>query len=161
MFSRTSLLCYLNTTTILYRLTLAQSTSNTSSCKAAPNTPSWPSTAQWNALNTSINGQLLAPLPPAAVCDRSLPVYDNTSCTQVTSQYPITDFHAKDPISVDSPNWENDACLPSSPSCILKQFPAYVANATNATHVQAAVNFAREQNVRLIVKGTGHDYLGR
>jgi len=27
--------------------------------------------------------------------------------------------------------------------------------------VKAGVDFARERNVRLIVKGTGHDYLGR
>lgn len=37
----------------------------------------------------------------------------------------------------------------------------YVVNATTPEHVQAAVNFAGKHNVRLNVKGTGHDYLGR
>jgi len=60
------------------------------------------------------------------------------------------------------PNWENNACLPNETyRCNLKQFPEYVVNATEAKHVQAAIDFARKWSVRLIVKGTGHDYLGR
>ena len=143
-------------------LSLPQSTSAGSSCKALPNTPSWPSKAQWNALNSSLSGQLLAPLPPAAVCDPSLAVFNNASCAYVASQWDFTDFHANDPVSVDWTNWENDACLPVLGShCNLQQFPAYVVDATEAIHVKLAVNFARRQNVRLIVKGTGHDFLGR
>ena len=37
--------------------------------KATPQSPYWLSTAQWQNLNTFISGQLLVPLPPAAVCD--------------------------------------------------------------------------------------------
>ncbi|KAL2049054.1 hypothetical protein ABVK25_010650 [Lepraria finkii] len=140
----------------------SQAASNNTTCKALPNSPTWPSTAQWNALNTSISGQLLAPLPPAAVCGTSLSIFNNASCAYVASQYSVSDFHAKDPVSVDQPNWENDACLPDSKyPCNLQQFPNYVINATEAAHVKAAVEFARVQDVRLIVKGTGHDYLGR
>jgi hypothetical protein len=36
-----------------------------------------------------------------------------------------------------------------------------VVNATTAEHVKAVVDFARNNNIRLIVKGTGRDYLGR
>ncbi len=135
---------------------------NSSSCKAIPSSSTWPSDAQWNALNASISSQLLAPLPPAAVCEPSLSVYNNDSCANVASQYTVSDYHSQDPVSVDQPNWENDACLPVlSSHCNVPQFPKYVVNATEAAHVKAAVDFAREQSVRLIVKGTGHDYLGR
>ncbi|KAI9706663.1 MAG: hypothetical protein M1836_003672 [Candelina mexicana] len=131
-------------------------------CKAQPNTPSWPSAEQWTNLNASVSGQLLAPLPPAAVCDSSLSVYDNKTCAYVTAQYSSSDFHARDPVSIDQPNWENDACLPvQGVKCDLNVFPRYVVNATQAEHVVKAVDFAREQRVRLVVKGTGHDYLGR
>jgi len=34
-------------------------------------------------------------------------------------------------------------------------------NATNKDDVKKAVDFAKENNVRLVVKGSGHDYLGR
>lgn len=132
------------------------------SCKAVPGSPSWPPDAEWSALNASISGQLLKPLPPAAVCDTSLSVFNKASCSYVASQYNSSSFHAQDPVSVDQTNFENDACLPSPEyHCNLQQFPNYVVNATKAEHVQAAVNFARARQVRLIVKGTGHDYLGR
>ncbi|KAL8895045.1 MAG: hypothetical protein Q9207_008319, partial [Kuettlingeria erythrocarpa] len=131
-------------------------------CKALPDTPSWPSQAQWNALNTSISGQLIAPLPPAAVCDPTLSVFNNASCAAVASQWSVSDFHAKDPLAVMQPNWEEDACLPvTGVCCDLQQYPRYTINATKAAHVQAGVNFARTHKVRLIVRGTGHDYLGR
>ena len=130
-------------------------------CKALPNSSSWPSIAEWNALTLSISGQVLRPLPPAAVCDESLLVFNNESCSFVASQYTVLDFHAKDPVYVDQSNWENATCLPGSEyHCYLPQFPPYVVNAIKATHVKAAVDFARLRNVRLIVKGTGHDYLG-
>ena len=132
------------------------------SCKATPHSSDWPPKAKWDALNVSISGQLLAPLPPAAVCDAALAVFDKVSCAQVASQWNVSDFHAKDPISIDQPNWEDDACLPTlGAPCNLQQFPKYVVNATEALHVKRAVDFAREQNIRLIVKGTGHDFLGR
>lgn len=38
---------------------------------------------------------------------------------------------------------------------------AYAVAAENSDDIVAAVNFAREHNLRLVVKGTGHDYLGR
>ena len=38
---------------------------------------------------------------------------------------------------------------------------AFAVEAENAGDVVAAVDFARKHRLRLIVKGTGHDYLGR
>jgi FAD/FMN-containing dehydrogenase len=37
----------------------------------------------------------------------------------------------------------------------------YVINATSAADVKAGVDFAREHGVRLIVKNSGHDFVGR
>ena len=37
---------------------------------------------------------------------------------------------------------------------------AYAVKARNTADVAAAVNFARDKNLRLVVKGTGHSYLG-
>jgi FAD/FMN-containing dehydrogenase len=37
---------------------------------------------------------------------------------------------------------------------------AYAVAARNSRHVAAAVNFARDHNLRLVVKGAGHSYLG-
>ncbi len=37
----------------------------------------------------------------------------------------------------------------------------YMVAAENTADIVAAVNFSREHGVKLVVKGTGHDYLGR
>jgi FAD/FMN-containing dehydrogenase len=37
----------------------------------------------------------------------------------------------------------------------------YAVAAESADDIAAAVDFARDNNVRLVVKGAGHDYLGR
>ena len=161
MYLKHSTSCLLHA---MLQLPLSSSISSTDSttCKANPQSLYWPSTAQWQALNSSISGQLLAPLPPAAVCDTSLSLFNNASCAYVASQYSISNFHAQNPVSVMQPNWENDACLPTVQGhCNLQQFPKFVVNATMPIHVKAGIDFARVHNVRIIVKGTGHDYLGR
>ena len=133
-----------------------------SSCKVSHGDPHWPSQDQWQSLNKSVDGRLLTGIPPAAVCDSSLPEYNAASCRNVDSFYTSTAFHVQDPVSLAAANWEDDACLPiQNASCRIDQFPRYVINASQASHVQAGVSFASKYHIRLIVKGTGHDYLGR
>ena len=115
------------------------------SCKATPSSSSWPSQALWDGLNASISGQLLAPLPPGAVCDISLPVHNDTACSYIASQYNISAFHAQNPVSLDQVGWELDQCLPyAGYPCNLQHFPKYVVNATQAIHVKAGKDFARK-----------------
>lgn len=47
----------------------------------------------------------------------------------------------------------------TSSHCLLGGFPEYVVNVTTAAQVQLAVNFARNLNIRLVVKNTGHEYV--
>jgi hypothetical protein len=59
-------------------------------------------------------------------------------------------------------NWNNDSCLPiPGVRCSGEGYPVYVVNAISVGDVKAGVDFAMENDVRLVVKGTGHDYLGR
>ncbi|KAF7125710.1 hypothetical protein CNMCM5793_002003 [Aspergillus hiratsukae] len=136
-------------------------------CKITPGSPSWPSQDDWLALNRSVGGNLLAVIPPALVCDQRYPAsYNKTSCATVNNLWYQGSFHTNNPISVHWPNFQNDACLPSSlangtTKCDLHPFPRYTVNATVAGHVAEAVKFAAKTGVRLSVKGTGHDFLGR
>ena len=58
-------------------------------------------------------------------------------------------------------NWNNDTRLPlPTATCSDEGYPVYVVNAASKEDVKAGVDSARERNVRLIVKETGHDYLG-
>ncbi|KAI8214680.1 FAD-linked oxidoreductase ZEB1 [Colletotrichum sp. SAR 10_77] len=118
----------------------------------------------WAALNESLGGRLLQPAAPGAVCHPGEPTYDAGRCADVRAGWSRFDFHKADPVSVMWDNWSNDTCLPDAAYlCRADGYSAFVVNATTPEHVKFGVDFgvARENNVRLIVKSTGHDYLGR
>ncbi|KAM5343620.1 hypothetical protein ACJ41O_012157 [Fusarium nematophilum] len=64
-----------------------------------------------------------------------------------------------------SPYWLNDSCSPfegaSSTSCDLGNMAVYAINVDSASTVAAGLKFAQEKNIRLSIKNTGHDYIGR
>lgn len=62
------------------------------------------------------------------------------------------------PPSLFSPNTNTTT---ANRTCTLGGYPVYAVNATTVAHIQLAVNFARSQDIRLVVKNTGHDYLGK
>ncbi|KAJ6446711.1 transmembrane alpha-helix domain-containing protein [Purpureocillium lavendulum] len=131
-------------------------------CKAFPGSASWPSIASWDKLNDTLGGRLLTPVPPAAVCHPEQATYNADACTTLTQQWTSFDFHTRDPVSIMWEQFSNDTCLPDPKyPCSASGYPPYVVNATTPEHVQAGVNFARENDVRLVVKGTGHDDNGR
>lgn len=58
----------------------------------------------------------------------------------------------------------NDTCRPTddpTASCTLGYYPVYVILAQTTAHIKAGIDFARQNNIRLIVRNTGHDFLGR
>lgn len=58
----------------------------------------------------------------------------------------------------------NDQCTltadPSDP-CTLGHYGVFIIDAQTKEHIQAGVNFARENNIRLIIRNTGHDFIGK
>jgi hypothetical protein len=85
--------------------------------------------------------------------------YNNESCTLLAVQWTNTSFHAINPVSAD---YNDVTCLPDNEHpCSSSGYPRYVVQATNANDVQQAVSFAAKTGIRLIVKGTGHDFLSR
>lgn len=70
---------------------------------------------------------------------------------------------ADDPTGIDFPLFEGVTCVPPSDArpdanCTLGGYPSYVVNVTSVTQIQLAANFARNRNLRLIVKSKGHDF---
>lgn len=128
-------------------------------CKPTSSSSNWPPQSAWQDLNNTVSGKLFADVPPASVCHPENPLYNNATCALVLSQWTNTSFHASNPVSVD---YNDEGCLPDARApCLASAYPAYVMHAINASDVQAAVKFAADTGVRLIVKGTGHDLLGR
>jgi hypothetical protein len=49
----------------------------------------------------------------------------------------------------------------SSGNCTHGGSPVYAVNVSSVNQIQLAVNFARNANLRLVIKNTGHCYLGK
>jgi hypothetical protein len=130
-------------------------------CKAIPGRPDWPSDADWAQLNTAVGGRLVKPPAPAAPCHQG-PTYNAAQCSQVRAGWGTADWHINHPTSVMWQNWANYSCpVETSAHCSGAGYPVYVVAAKTAQDVKAAVDFARTRNVRLNIKSTGHDFLGR
>lgn len=136
-------------------------------CKAHAGSAYWPDVPIWNRFYISIGGALLKPLPPAQSCySGTSNQTDSEYCNRATESWFHSDFHGSDPLSVAYPNWQSDGCLPISlyddpKDCNPEHFPKYVVNVSSASQVSETISFAVTHNVRLIVKGAGHDLLGR
>jgi FAD/FMN-containing dehydrogenase len=79
------------------------------------------------------------------------------------NQQSVDGSSVDDPTYTFYPGLQGRTCMaPVTPeqTCTLGGYPSFVVNATSVAKVQLAVNFARNSNVRLIVKNKGHDFNG-
>jgi FAD/FMN-containing dehydrogenase len=113
-----------------------------------PGEPGWPSPAEWAALAKSVGGRLVQVQSAFAVCQ---PDATGAACSDLFE-------NLKDPFYIDQSvnltqtlGWLD--AFTSEPS-------AYAVLAESSADVAAAVDFAREHNVRLVVKSGGHSYQG-
>ncbi|KAF2190424.1 FAD-binding domain-containing protein [Zopfia rhizophila CBS 207.26] len=141
------------------------SNGTSSRCRVYPGDAARPSDEAWTKLNELTDGRLVSkPQPQSAVCYPG-PAYDGEKCAAITSTWASSYSHMHDPIEAMSPVAQGMTCLPpnvfDSHNCTRGGFPLYVINATTPKHVQLGVNFARNTGVRLVVRNTGHDFLGK
>ncbi|KAK3938316.1 hypothetical protein QBC46DRAFT_441054 [Diplogelasinospora grovesii] len=135
-----------------------------SRCKTFPGDPDWPTDDDWSHLNISLVGALLKPRPPASVCYPGDPSFNSARCSFLLNNASSTSFYLDDPLTILNIWPEGNTCLASlnpQGNCTQGGYPVYVVNATTVKQVQIAVNFARNKNLRLIIKNTGHDSVGR
>ncbi|KAH9886538.1 FAD binding domain-containing protein [Xylariomycetidae sp. FL2044] len=135
-------------------------------CKASPDSPLWPPESEWALLGASLGADaLLKPVPPAAACYPG-PDQDAARCAFLVQDTSSNRFYIDDPLTVLTEWPEGDTCYatltpPANVTCTQGGFPVYVVNVSSVRQVQMAVNFARNRDLRLVVKNTGHDFVGR
>ncbi|GAA6064606.1 hypothetical protein JCM10212_007095 [Sporobolomyces blumeae] len=119
-----------------------------------PSSPCWPSRAAWQALNTTLDGRLVRP--------------DAVAC--LTHECSDPTWRVEQPASLMYLNFETGQGLDAQRTSQSVQgardeasyrTPAFVVDARETRHVVEAVNFARKHRLKLRIKNTGHDYLGR
>ena len=116
--------------------------------RSRPGGPGWPSEASWEQLNRNVGGRLVKVQSPLAACAKTP---SSPECEHLFKQLK-NPYYLRDEIGLtQSLGWVG--AWTSQPS-------AYAIIAQSTNDVVAGVNFAREHNLRLVVKGGGHSYQG-
>jgi len=116
--------------------------------RVRPSDPGWPNAASWDELAKAVEGNLLRPQQLLTACQNEP---KGAACADLMKNL-RNPFYLGDQVAGTQVSGWLDAWTPA-PS-------AYAVAAHSASHVAAAVNFARDHNLRLVVKGAGHSYLG-
>ncbi|KAH8895378.1 FAD-binding domain-containing protein [Thozetella sp. PMI_491] len=140
-------------------------------CKCYYGDACWPSPNQWRALNTTVGGNLVIDIPPGAPCYQvfqgplgNVSTYDAAKCADLTTKFVDEQWTTDQPATALWTYFTNDTCRPTtnpSDTCTLGYYPVYVILAKTKEHVKAGVDFARKNSLRLIIRNTGHDFIGR
>lgn len=119
----------------------------------------------WKTFDLLLGHRLIKTSPLAESCYPG-PYENRTQCDYADANWPTQIFHTSQPLGLAHP-W-NITCPPINyaaggrpVSCTLGPNPRYVVNATTVDHIRATLAFAALHNIRLVVKSTGHDLLGR
>jgi FAD/FMN-containing dehydrogenase len=140
-------------------------------CKCYFGDECWPLSSEWAALNTTVGGQLAVLVPPESACHTffngtlgTIPTYDAAECADLTANYAREQWINDQDATLMWKYFTNSSCVPTtdpSTPCTPGYYGTYVIRATEKEHLKAGVDFAREHNLRLIVRNTGHDFMGR
>ncbi|KAL5334207.1 hypothetical protein BJX70DRAFT_405580 [Aspergillus crustosus] len=159
---------HLQSSCLLLAATTAGAVAVSPSCKSSSQDPTWPALEEWNALNTSIAGALLRTAPAASACYPGNPFDSTENCADVTDHWSYAAYHAAWPEGMDYSIFTNHSCLPpgvegytKERGCTIGGFPQYTVNATTEEQIATAMKWASERNIRIVIKGTGHDMSGR
>lgn len=128
--------------------------SQEASCRAFPGTPDWPADDEWSQLNHTLGGALLKPALLGSVCYAG-PSLDAERCKFLVVNGSTYRTFINDPLTVLTLWPEGVTCpvvLNATGSCTQGGYPEYVVNVTTVKQIQIAVNFARNKNLRLVIK---------
>ena len=113
-----------------------------------PSDANWPSAAAWKRLKDEVDGNLIPVEFPLEACIKDV---NGAACQSLLANIKNPYYIGDQPGLTQTLGWV-DAWF-TKPS-------VYAVAAKDARHVAAAVSFARENDLRLLVKGGGHSYQG-
>ncbi|HKR47211.1 MAG TPA: FAD-binding protein [Paraburkholderia sp.] len=113
-----------------------------------PGDPTWPKAPEWEALSEAVGGNLLQPTTIWQTCAQAPHAPECLArVKEARNPFALGD----DPGATQISGWLDAWTAHAS---------AYAVAARSTADVVAGVDFARRHNLRLVVKGGGHSYLG-
>jgi hypothetical protein len=119
------------------------------SCRCKPNQDCWPKKILWDNLRESMDGKLFQGVSYLKEC---IDAPKSEACETLLSQTTNPFYLEEQPTATQSTGWFK--AWENTPS-------NYVAEVMNAQDIAKVVKFAKQHNIKIVIKGTGHDYLGR
>jgi FAD/FMN-containing dehydrogenase len=116
--------------------------------RVRPGDPGWPEAAQWAALGKAVGGRLTKVISPLTACAQTP---DPSACATLFKNLRNPFFIGDNAALTQTLGWTDAWTSRAS---------EYAVAAQTSADVAAAVTFARRHNLRLVVKGGGHSYLG-
>ncbi|KAK0634263.1 hypothetical protein B0T17DRAFT_611304 [Bombardia bombarda] len=143
-------------------------------CRTIPGDASWPNRYDWAALNATVNGRLIATVPIAAPCHNSftgqgypnkpLSTYNEDQCAALRNSWYLPETQMASSSAPMSYTQSNNSCNPwldPDTPCTIGGLAVYAIDAASLTHIQAGLAFARVHNIRIVIRNSGHDYMGK
>ncbi|KAK7962720.1 uncharacterized protein PG986_003545 [Apiospora aurea] len=135
-------------------------------CRCFPGDDCWPSLEDWNDFNETISGRLIVTVPIASPCHDSFPgvEYDAEKCADIQANWARPSLHFATTHSPMASFFANLSCDPFTPRhapCSVGAYVSYAVNASGVSDYRATVAFAKKHNIRLMIRNTGHDYMGK
>ncbi|KAK2037421.1 putative FAD-dependent isoamyl alcohol oxidase [Colletotrichum somersetense] len=134
-------------------------------CRLLPDDDEWPSAEKWQSLNTTVQGRLIKTVPLPHVChSQPFGAFDQNACDDIKAKWLDDQTYLNNPAEVMNPYVQNQTCDPFTPTskpCELGNYASYSILVTGPQDVIAGVKFCRENNIRLAIKNTGHDFAGK
>ncbi|KAK5655061.1 hypothetical protein OQA88_5960 [Cercophora sp. LCS_1] len=136
-------------------------------CKTYPGDANWPSDTIWRLFDVLLGGTLIKTVPEASPCYPEWGQYSAEKCQSLTASWNNSTLRIAHPVQIRSILFQGMTCMPpnytasflgNTPSCSIGGFPEYSVNVSSVAQIQLAVNIARELNLRLVIKNTGHDF---
>ena len=137
---------------------------SSSGCLCTYRQSCWPSASTFSQLQSQVSQPLVYPLPSASAC---YPPWDPSgNCTAVLENWYDGNWRSSMPGSMEATNFETfmfqngtiDACYLNTivtGMCGQGSVPVIGVDARTVEDIQAAVTFAVQQNLKLIIKNTG------
>lgn len=113
-----------------------------------------------------MGGRLIATVPIGSVCYKTSQFsdYDAGKCSNVQANWESPQQHIDTSHSVQAAFWANASCDPflaDNGRCVTGTYVSYAVKATGADDYRKTIAFATKRNIRLVIRNTAHDHLGK